>query len=153
MGKEENMDLLPWRPVESISGLRKEMDRLFERFFGEGPRWELFEERWAPSLDVSETKDEILVKAEVPGIDPKNISISLSGDTLTIKGEKKQEKEEKEHNFYRMERSWGSFSRVIRIPVSVQPDKIKASHKNGVLTITLPKSEEVKPKEISVEVS
>lgn len=107
---------------------------------------------WAPSLDVSETKDNIAVKAEVPGMDAKDIDISLANDVLTVKGEKKQQKEEKDENYHRVERSYGAFSRSIRLPREVQSDKIKANYKNGVLKITLPKSEEAKKKEIKIKV-
>ncbi|MDY6842648.1 MAG: Hsp20/alpha crystallin family protein [Thermodesulfobacteriota bacterium] len=146
------VELTPWRPFGELPSLRREMDRLFDRFFGERPGTDLLEGKWIPALDVVETTEAIVVNAEVPGMDPKDIHISLTSDTLTIKGEKGQEKEEKEETYYRVERSYGSFSRVIRIPVSVESDKIAAHYKNGVLKIILPKKEEVKPKEIKVEV-
>jgi HSP20 family protein len=92
------------------------------------------------------------VKAEVPGLEPKDIDISLSDGLLTIKGEKKQEREEKEENYHLVERSYGSFARSIRLPNEVQSDKIDASYKNGVLKIVLPKSEEAKKKEIKIKV-
>jgi len=106
----------------------------------------------SPSLDVSETKNEIVVKAEIPGIDPKDIDLSLADGVLTIKGEKKQEKEEKDENFHLAERSYGSFARTVRLPREVKSDKIGATYKNGLLTITLPKSEETKRKEIKIKV-
>lgn len=106
---------------------------------------------WLPSLDLSETKNDIVVKAELPGIDTKDIDISLTNDVLSIKGEKKQEKEEKEEDYHFVERSYGSFTRSIRLPRDVQSDKISASYKNGVLKITLPKSEEAKKKEVKVK--
>ena len=91
------------------------------------------------------------MKAEVPGMDPKDIDISLSDGLLTIKGEKKQEREEKEENYHLVERSYGAFTRSIRLPKEVQSDKISASYKNGVLKVTLPKSEEAKKKEIKIK--
>lgn len=90
--------------------------RLWERFFGELPTVEPFRREWTPSLDVSETKNNIVVKAEAPGVDPKDIDISLTGDVLTIKGEKKQEKEEKDQNYHWVERSYGVFARSVRLP-------------------------------------
>jgi HSP20 family protein len=102
-------------------------------------------------VDVSETADKIVVKAEVPGLDSKDIDISLSGDILTIKGEKKSEREEKEENYHLVERSYGSFARSIRLPVGVEADKIEASYKQGVLTVTCPKKEEVKAKPIEIK--
>ena len=107
---------------------------------------------WLPSLDISDTKNELVVKAEVPGMDAKDIDISLSDGMLTIKGEKKQEKEEKETNYHLIERSYGSFLRSVNLPGEVQGDKISASYKDGILKITLPKSEEAKKKEIKIKV-
>jgi HSP20 family protein len=127
------------------------MDKMWNRFFGEWPGPESFRGEWAPSLDVSETKDNVVVKAEVPGMEPKDIDISLTNDVLTIKGTREQEKEEKEENYHRIERSYGSFSRSVRLPREVHSDKIKASYKNGVLKITLPKSEAAKEIKIKVE--
>ena len=141
-------EVKPYRPFGELATLREEMDKIWNRFFGEWPGTESFRGEWAPSLDVSETTENILVKAEVPGMDAKDIDISLANDVLTIKGKKEQEKEE---NYHRTERSYGSFSRSIRLPHEVQSDKIKASYKDGVLKITLPKSEEVKEIKIKVE--
>ena len=145
-------ELTPWRPFGELGSLRREMDRLWDSFFGERPLTRVWEREWAPSLDVSETKDNFVVKAEVPGIDAKDIDISLTGDVLTIKGEKKQEKEEKEEDYHLVERSYGSFSRSIRLPAEVESAKIKASYKNGILRVTLPKSEKVKAKEVRIKV-
>ncbi len=142
----------PWKEFDRIRSYMDRMDRLLDTFFEGRPvtRGEPVEQ-WAPSLDVSETRDDIVVEAEVPGIDPKDIDISLVGDTLTIRGEKKQE-EEKEENYHLMERNYGTFTRSIRLPVEVQSDKITASYKNGILTIVLPKSEGAHKKEIKVKV-
>jgi HSP20 family protein len=145
------LELKPWRPFKELPALREEMNKLWS-FFGERPFMEPFGKEWQPSLDVSETKDNIVVKAEVPGMDGKDIDISLSGGVLTLKGEKKQEKEEKDENYYFAERSYGAFFRAVQLPQEVQTDKIKASYKNGVLTITLPKSEEAKAKEVKIKV-
>jgi HSP20 family protein len=146
-------ELAPWRPFKELEKMRREMDRLWDSYFEERPRRRGEEiGEWLPSLDVSETKGDLVVKAEIPGIDPKDIDISLTNDLLTIKGEKKQEKEEKEENYHLIERSYGSFTRSIRLPKEVQSDKINASYKNGLLKITLPKSEEAKKKEIKIKV-
>lgn len=152
-------DLELWRPLKDFSPLRefermrRDMDRLWDSFF-EGGLKKRGEERgeWFPAFDVSETKNDIIVKTEVPGLDPKDIDISLADGILTIKGEKKQEKEEKEESYHLIERSFGSFSRSIRLPKDVQADKISANYKNGVLKVTLPKSEEAKKKEIKIKV-
>ncbi|AEB07907.1 Hsp20/alpha crystallin family protein [Desulfobacca acetoxidans] len=146
------MDIMEWKPFREVSKLRREMDRLWDDYFGSGRRaFKPLEAEWVPSVDVSETADKIVVKAEIPGIDAKDIDISLSGDMLTIKGEKKSEREEKEENYHLVERNYGSFSRTMRLPVSVEADKIEAAYKQGVLTVTCPKKEEVKAKAIEIK--
>jgi HSP20 family protein len=145
-------EISPWRPFE-FEKMRREMDRLWDHFFeGRPARRSREEGEWLPSLDVSETKGDLVVKAELPGIDPKDIDISLNEGVLTIKGEKRQEKEEKEEGYHLVERSFGSFTRSIRLPREVQNEKINASYRNGVLKITLPKSEEAKKREIKIKV-
>ena len=142
-------ELTPFREFERV---RRQMDRLWDSFLGGGLARRGEEGEWLPSLDVAETKNELVVKAEVPGMDAKDIDISLSDGMLTIKGEKKQEKEEKEADYHLVERSYGAFTRSIQLPSEVQSDKISASYKNGILKITLPKSEEAKKKEIKIKV-
>ena len=129
--------LAPWTGTDVF---KREMDRLFDRFFE--PRWDEFElvGEWAPRVDVSETKDAVVVKAEMPGMEQKDINVELENQVLTIKGEKHQEKEEKGERFHRMERSWGAFSRTFRLPAAVEGGKVNATFKNGVLTVTLPKA-------------
>ena len=145
-------EISPWRPFE-FEKMRREMDRLWDSFFEGRPAKRGREEgEWLPSLDVSETKNELVVKAEIPGMDAKDIDISLSDGVLTIKGEKKQEKEEKEADYHLVERSYGAFVRSVRLPKEVQGDKISASYKDGILKIALPKSEEAKKKEIKIKV-
>ena len=146
------MDLIQWRPFREVSRLRSEMDRLWDDYFGPGRRaLRPMEEDWMPAVDVSETGDKITVKAEVPGMEAKDIEIAMVGDTLTIKGEKKLEREEKEENYHTVERSYGSFTRAMKLPATVDADKVEASYKNGVLTVVLPKKEEVKPKAIEIK--
>jgi len=140
--------LTPWTGMTSF---RNEMDRLFERFLE--PMWReapvLGE--WEPKVDVAETKDAITVKAEVPGVEPKDIAVSLTDSVLTIKGEKEEEKEEKDTRHHRVERSYGAFSRMMRLPAPVDSSKATASFKDGVLTITLPKTPEAKGTTIPVK--
>jgi len=136
-----------------LARMRKEMDRLFENFFSTRPRRTgLLEGTWQPSVDVSETDDEIIVKAELPGLTHDDINISLTDNVLTIKGEKKQEKEDKGENYHRVERSYGNFQRTFTLPSSVQSENTKATFKDGILTINIPKTEEAKPKEIKINV-
>jgi HSP20 family protein len=117
------------------------MDRLFDRFLGpEGGELSATLGEWVPSLDVSETKEAVVVKAEVPGTDPKDIHVTLQENFLTINGEKKQEKEEKDERHHRIERSYGAFTRSLRLPVAVDASKVDAKFKNGLLTVTLTKA-------------
>jgi HSP20 family protein len=113
----------------------------------------LFAGEWAPAVDVIEDDDKVVVKAELPGLTDKDVDISVVDNTLTIKGEKKQEEEKKEKGYHRLERSYGMFQRSIMLPASVTSEKAKASFKNGVLEIELPKQEEAKPKQIKVKVT
>ena len=146
-------ELVRWAPFREISRLRDEMDRMWQDFFGPGRRaLRPLMEEWIPAVDISDTADKVLVKMEAPGVDAKNIEISLAGDILTIRGEKKAEKEEKDENFHLMERSYGFFARSLKLPAAVEADKIEAIYKKGVLTITCPKKEEVKPKQITVKI-
>ncbi len=129
---------------EPFTFFRDEMNRLFDNFF-KGFDIEPFERKFAafsPSVDISETEKEIVISAELPGMEDKDIDVSLSKDTLTIKGEKKEEKEEKAKSYYRMERSFGSFCRTIPLPAEIDSDKVEAEFKKGVLTIKLPKTPE-----------
>ena len=124
-------------------------DRFFEDFelpmrFGE-------EREFTPAFDVSETEKELIVKAEVPGMDKKDININLSEGLLTITGEKKHEKKEEGENYHCVERCYGKFSRTMRLPTEVETEKVDAVYKDGILTITLPKPETVKPKKIEIK--
>jgi HSP20 family protein len=132
------------------------MGNLLDEFFS-GRTWpgrasSLFEGEWTPSVDVAESDGDIVVTAELPGIAKDDVDISLSNDVLTIKGEKKEEKETKEENYHRIERRYGSFQRSIPLATGVQGDKAKANFKDGVLCVTIPKSEEARPKQIEISV-
>jgi HSP20 family protein len=144
-------ELTTWRPFRELEKMRTDMDRLWETFFEGRPKVRELG-GWVPSIDVSETKNDLVVKAELPGMDPKDIDISLNDGYLTLKGEKKQEREEKEENYHYIERSYGSFTRSVQLPKEVKRDKITASYKNGILKITLPKSEEAKKKDVKIKV-
>jgi HSP20 family protein len=139
--------LTPW----TGTGLRHEMDRLFDRYFES--RWADLPAlgEWTPALDVTEGKDAVTLKAELPGVDSKDIAVSLEGDVLTIKGEKEQKKEEKDERRHRVERSWGAFMRSVRLPAPVDGSKVTATFKNGVIAITLPKAPGAKGTTISVK--
>ena len=145
------MELIPWRPF-GLTSFRREMDDLWNRFFGETPSLRRFAGEWAPSVDISETKDNFVVKAELPGLEAKDVNVSISGNVLTIKGEKKKEEEEKDEHHHFIERYYGSFQRSFQIPANVKAEKIEAAFDKGVLKVTLPKTEEAKKKEIEIKV-
>ena len=139
-----------WEPFRDMLNLRADMDRLFKTFFtGFG---EEHEGIWAPVIDIEEDKDNILVKAEIPGLKKDEIKVTVRDNMLSISGERRQDQEVKDRVFHRIERSYGKFSRRISLPVAVDADKIKANYKDGILHITLPKPESVKPKQIDVEI-
>ncbi len=147
------MAIVRWDPFKDFLSLQRDMGRSFDRSFGWsgiGPaEWT---GEWTPALDVYQTDNEIVVQAELPGLTAKDIDISIKDDTLTLKGHKKSSEEVKEENYYRVERRYGSFERAIALPVEVKRDQIKATVKEGVLKVTLPKAEKAKPKEIKVAV-
>jgi HSP20 family protein len=124
------------------------MDSVFERFFDGWPFRTREAGKWMPVMDVSEKDKEIIVKAEIPGMDPKDIDISLQNGLLTIRGERKQEKEE---SFHKVERSYGAFSRSVRLPAEVDEDKVMATYTNGVLTLEMRKTKEAAAKKIEVK--
>ena len=148
------MSIMRWRPRGDLFSVRNEMNRLFDNFFTgwPEPRKGLLEGEWAPSIDVTETEGEITVTAELPGVKQEEVDITITDDVLTLKGQKKEEKEVKDRNYHRIERSYGSFQRSVRLPTDVQAGEAKAAYKDGILTITIPKAEEAKPKQIKIDV-
>jgi HSP20 family protein len=142
--------MIPW---SGMSGLRREMDRVLDHFLDFEPGWGGLEAAgdWAPKIDLSETKEALVVRAEIPGVEQKDIQVSLQDQMLTIKGEKAKEKEEKDEHFHRTERSYGAFVRAMRLPVAVDGSKVTASFKDGVLTVTLPKTPAAKGTTIPIK--
>lgn len=142
--------LTPWTGMTS---LRRDMDRLFDRFFDSEPGWEALEfgGEWAPKVDLSETKEAYVLRAEIPGVEQKDVHVSLQDQILTIKGEKSKEKEEKDEHYHRKERSYGAFTRAMRLPAAVDASKVAASFKDGVLTVTLPKTPAAKGTTIPIK--
>jgi len=146
--------MMRWRPRSggTLDVLRHEMNDLFQRFLGEPLEGEgATMEAWAPRVDVDETDKEITVKADLPGVDPKEIDISVVEGALVIKGERKEERETKKKNYHQVERFVGQFYRAIALPPGADPDKITASSAKGVVTITIPKKPEMQPKKIAVK--
>jgi len=146
-------ELSMWGSLGRLSNLRDEIDRLFEEPLSELARTSHLLSGWTPALDVYEDKDTLTVKAELPGMKKEDIDISLHDGCLSISGERKSEEKFEKADVYRAERFVGRFQRALTLPSPVAVDKIKAQYKDGVLTITLPKTEEAKPKQIDVNVN
>ncbi len=148
-------DLLPFKRRSEMPSVFSEMDDLLQKMWVDFPFHNLEEGTnlsWSPRLDVSETDKALEIVADLPGMEKKDINVSLDGDLLTIKGEKKEVKEKKDKHYHTIERRSGSFYRALRIPVAVESDKIDANFKDGVLTLTLPKSKEAAKKVAQIEV-
>ncbi len=150
-GGEKDMAIMRWSPFRDLMGIQQEVNRLFDDLMTRRAEAGVEGAVWAPAADVAETEDAVNVKIEAPGVNKDDIKISVTNNVLTIRGEKKMEKETSEESYHRIERVYGSFVRSLELPTIVQADKVTASFKDGVLTIVLPKSEEVKPKEIAIE--
>jgi HSP20 family protein len=155
------MDLEQWHPLKEIESMCREMDSMWEEIFPT-PRRSLLapwrrlaskDDTAIPAIDVIDKADEILVRCEMPGVEKKNIDVSVPEDTLTVKGEVEKDKEYKDEDYYHRERTYRSYTRSIHIPEKVKADKIKASVKDGMLNVHIPKAEELKPRKIKVEVS
>ena len=140
-----------WEPFGNIEDIREEMNRMFDTSLRR--RGSLFDSAFAPAIDVVEEKDNYLVKADLPGLSKDDVNVAIQDNFLTIKGERKHEVEKKESNFYHQERVYGQFVRTVELPARVEASKVTANFKDGVLQVTLPKSEEAKPKEIKVSVN
>jgi len=152
------MSVMRFIPYRELPMIRNEMGRLFDDVlssfptFYSGKRRRLLEGEWLPKVDVAETEENVIVTAELPGVKQDDVTVTVMDDILTIKGEKKEEKEIRREDYCSIERSYGSFQRSVSLPTSVQADRAKATHKDGILTVTIPKSEAVKPKEIKVSI-
>jgi HSP20 family protein len=146
------MNLVKWNPMREMETLQNRINRLFDgNFF---PTFSLDDDmslgNWRPVVDIYENEDTVVVKAELPGVDKKDIKVDLKDGVLTLSGERSHEKEVKEENYYRKERAFGKFHRSFNVPADIDPDKIKAEFKDGVLNVEIPKPEEKKPKKIAV---
>jgi HSP20 family protein len=136
--------------LPDIFSLREDMERVFDSMLGRFPQ-ERRDFIWAPLMDVEETEDSIVIRAEVPGMKREDIKISVTGDTLTISGERRRETETKGKSFHRVERAYGRFARSVTLPADVEADKTSATYKAGVLELTLPKSPKAKSREIEIK--
>jgi HSP20 family protein len=141
-----------WNPYINVSGLQEHLNRLFEDGLqGSGDNSTLT--TWAPAVDIYETENELVIKADLPEIDEKELDVRIENNTLTIRGERKFEQKVKEGSYLRTERTYGSFSRSFSLPNTVNTESIKAEYKNGVLTVELPKRAESKPRQVKVNVT
>jgi HSP20 family protein len=139
-------------PFRELSDMQAEINRAFDAYFGVRPRVAVPERAWAPPVDVYETRDDLVVAVELPGVREKDIHLSMTGDVLTLSGQRGIAAEAREENYHRIERWYGTFERRVQLPIPVQGDKIRASYKDGVLEIRLPKLEEAKPREIKIAI-
>lgn len=150
-------EIAPWRPIRELDRVFDEMERTFEEIFGR-PFYPVTWRRspvvraWSPPLEVYEKEDEYVVRAELPGMKKEDIDISLIGDTLTIKGERKAEEEVKSEDYYLCERCYGSFERSVTLPAEVDTAKVEAKYEKGILEVRLPKVPEAKPKKLEIKV-
>ena len=153
------MALVRFRPFGSVDSFRdlgdlqSEMNRMFDNVFGRASQHQPVDRVWAPAVDMYETKDELVVKAELPGVSEKDIHLSINGDMLSLKGERRWEQDASHEGAYRMERWYGKFERTLPLPFPVEAGKVKANFREGVLTVSLPKAEQIRPREIKIDVA
>jgi HSP20 family protein len=146
------MAIVKYNPFRELRAMQEQMNRLLDLAWNREPGEELREGVWQPPVDIYEDEDAVVIKAELPGMDQKDIEVKIENHTLTLRGERKHEQEIKKENFHRVERFYGMFQRSFSLPQGVDQEKVKAVCDKGVLTVTLPKKEETKPKQINVEV-
>lgn len=151
--KWQRPSAVAWPSFGRLYDLRDEIDRLFESPLTELARTSQLLSGWTPALDVYEEKDHFVVKAELPGMKKEEIEVSFQDGSLSLSGERKSESKHADAEVYRAERFFGRFQRTVTLPAPVAPDRIKAAYKDGVLTVTLPKTEEAKPKQIDVSIN
>jgi HSP20 family protein len=144
------MALVRWEPLRELNALQGEMNRLFNSFFDEGNGGGAERRRWAPAVDLLEHEESLVLKADLPGLTEDDVQIEVRDNVLTISGERKAEHSEQQNGYYRVERSFGRFSRSLALPQGVNADGINAAFENGVLEVTIPKPEERKPRRIEI---
>lgn len=142
-----------WDPFRGLGDIQSEVNRLFDSVSGrQAPMASMGERMWLPAVDVRESKDDIVLSFDIPGVQEKEIQLSITGDLLTVRGERRFEKHEGgDHSYHRVERVYGKFERSVQLAVPVQTDKVTASYRDGVLEVKLPKADEVKPREIKID--
>lgn len=138
-------------PSGDLTDIQTKMNRLFDSFLGQAAQSAMMERVWAPAVDMYETRNEVVISAELPGLNEKDIHLSITGDLLTIQGERQRNEDAKDGSHYRRERWFGKFERTLGLPMSVETGQVKATYRDGVLTVKLPKADEIKPKEIKID--
>jgi HSP20 family protein len=146
------MAIVKYNPFGELRSIQEQMNRLLDLAWQKETGEELKEGLWQPPVDIYEDSESVVIKAELPDIDQKDIEVKIEDNTLTLRGERKQEKDLKKENYHRIERYYGTFQRSFALPHTINQEKVKASCERGVLTITLPKRQETKPKQINVEI-
>jgi len=145
------MALVRWEPVRELSSLQNDMNRLFNTFF-DTPTGNGGARRWVPAMDLVETDDHFVLKADLPGLSDEDVHIDVEGDVLTVSGERKSEHEDKREGYVRVERSFGAFSRSLTLPEGVDADAVTARFDHGVLEVRIPKPEQRKPRRVAIQV-
>lgn len=146
------MAIVRYNPMRELRGMQEQMNRLLDLAWNREPGEELREGVWQPLVDIFENDEAVVIRAELPGVEQEAIEVKIEGTTLTIRGERKQDAEVRKENYHRIERYYGTFQRSFLLPQTIDQEKVKAACDKGVLTITLPKRELIKPKQITVEV-
>jgi HSP20 family protein len=148
-----NMAIVKYNPMRELRSMQEQMSRLLDMAWNREPGEDMKEGVWQPPVDIFEDKDSVVIKAELPGIDQKDIDIKIEESTLNIRGERKYEEDIRKENYHRVERFYGGFQRTFSLPNTIDQERVKASCDKGVLTVVLPKREETKPKQIKVDVA
>lgn len=142
-----------WEPFRNVSDIQGEVNRLFDTFLGRPSAGTTVNGRsWLPAIDMHETKDDLVLTVDVPGVRDKDVTVSITGDLLSIKGERRAADDAKDYQYLHVERVYGQFERLVQLPMAVQADKVRATYRDGVLQIVLPKAEELKPREVKIDI-
>lgn len=146
--------IVRWDPFREMATIQERLNRAFDDAWGRGrrPDEDFVSGSWLPAVDVRETKDALEIAAELPGLEPKDVEVSVEGGVLTLKGARRFEKATEGETYHRVERSYGAFERSFNLPTNVDPERVRAIYRHGVLNLTLPKREEAKPKSITIDV-
>jgi len=147
-----NQGLEPWVGARELGDMQSEVNRFFDTVFGRSPHRDVGDRTWTPVADMYETKDELVIKVDLPGMSEKDVQVTITGDLLSLKGQRAEPEGMKPEQYFRAERWAGRMERIFQLPIPVQADKVRATYRDGVLTVMLPKVESVKSKEIKIDV-